>query len=344
MANVYRADHMGSLIPAEPLAAGAGPNGAQAVNALLSMQKQCGIDIFSDGELQRASPGCLFAGKVAGIQSQADGSGKRSVASGPLERKARLTSGEVEILKAAGAGPFKVALPAPTVAALDLFREGVTDAHYPTRRDLAQALAAILREEIADLIADGVPYIQLNGPAYESASDRAGAARLGGMEEMLRLDAAAVRDLPRAGKSTLALHMPHVREASDALLRRPELPRRRAAMLESALGRMPVDRFLIELPVSPAEADFAPLRAVPQGRMAVLGLVDPLAPRADDVDPLLRLLDLAATFVGTERLALSPRRGFAVPGAAHDARAFEAQRRALTLTAEAARRFWGFEM
>jgi methionine synthase II (cobalamin-independent) len=343
MANVYRADQTGSLISPAGIAPGAA--GAEAVEALLAMQKQCGIDVASDGQLLRASPCSIFADRVAGVRCDSEGSTMAPpYVAGPLERTSRLTAAEVDILKQAATGAFKITLPAPTVAATQMFREGVTDAHYPTRRDLAMALAAILRDEIADLIADGVPYIQLDGPPYELATDRGGAARLGNVDEMLRLDAEALKDLRKPDKVALALRLPRAGNAGGASSQAPGSPAKRAAMLESALARMPVDRFLIEFHAEAAEADFAPLRAVPAGKMAVLGLVDPLAPRADDVDPLLDKLDLAVNFVGAERLALSPRHGFAEPRVPHDPPAYEAQRRSLTLTVEAARRFWGFEI
>ena len=344
MANVYRADQTGSLI-APPAAGAAGADGAQAVKAVLALQKQCGVDIYSDGQLLRASTCSIFADSVAGVATDEEPKEARlPYVAGPLQRKWRLTAVEAGLLKRAAPGAFKIALPAPTVAATQMFREGITDAHYPTRRDLAVALAAILREEVADLIADGVPYIQLNGPAYEIAAEGGGAARLGNAEEMLRLDAEALKDLRRPDNIALALRLPRPRDVHGALCQAPGASEKRAVMLEMAFARMPVDRFLIELPAEAAEADLTPLRAVPAGRMAVLGLVDPLAPRADDVDPLLDKLDLAVTFVGAERLALSPRYGLADPGVAHDPQAFEAQRRSLTLTVETALRFWGFEI
>lgn len=332
MANVYRADQTGSLIaPADA----AGSAGAETVKALLALQKQCGVDVVSDGQVLRASPCSIFLEHVAGVRSDSDRNGMSSpYVAGPLQRKARLTAAEVALLKSTAPGAFKITLPAPTVAAAQMFREGITDAHYPTRRDLALALAAIIREEIEALVAEGVPYIQLDGPAYE----------LGNVDEMLNLDAQALKDVRRPEKIALALRIPRARDAGGAPSQAPGLPQKRAAMLEAALARTPADRFLIEFPAEPAEADFAPLRAVPAGKMAVLGLVDPLAPRADEVDPLLDKLDAAVNFVGAERLALSTRHGFAEPRVAHDPAAFEAQRRSLTLTVEAARRFWGFEM
>ena len=343
MANVYRADQAGSLIAPPPAAAGSA--GADAVKALLAMQKQCGIDVASDGQVLRASPCSIFAERVAGVRSDSEGKTMSApCVAGPLERKARLTAAEVDLLKRAATGAFKITLPAPTVAAALMFREGVTDQHYPTRRDLAVALAAIIREEIADLIGDDVPYIQLDGPAYELATERGGAAWFGNVDEMLRLDAEALKDLRKPEKIALALRLPRARHASGAIPPAAGSAEKRAAMLETALTRMPVDRLLIEFPAEPTEADFGPLRAVPPGKMAVLGLVDPLAPRANEIDPLLDKLDLAVNFIGAERLALSPRHGFAESGGASDANAFEAQRRSLTLTVEAARRFWGFEM
>ena len=344
MANVYRADQVGSLIAPVPATIASGAAAGDAIKALLTMQKQCGLDVFSDGELPRTSPCAIFAGNVAGVRSDSDAKTKSSpYVSGPLERTARLTATEVDLLERTAPGAFKITLPSPTVAAMQMFREGVTNAHYPTRRDLAQALAAIIRREVEDLLADGVPYIQLNCPAYEIASDRAGAATLGSPEEMLRLDSEALRDLRKSEKSTLAVHLPRPRDANGAPASVATAAEKRAGILESIIARTPADRILIEFH-QPAESDFVPLRTVPAGKMAVLGLVDPLAPRADDVDPLLDQLDLAVTFIGAERLALSPQRGFAEPGAASDAKAFEAQRRSLTLTVEAARRFWGFEM
>jgi 5-methyltetrahydropteroyltriglutamate--homocysteine methyltransferase len=343
MANVYRADQMGSLIA--PASAAAGSAGAEAVQALLAMQKKCGIDVVSDGQVLRASPCSIFAESVAGVRSDSEGQTQSSpYVAGPLQRQARLTAAEVARLKGAVTAAFKICLPAPTVAAMQMFREGITDAHYPTRRDLAVALAGILREEIADLIAEGVPYIQLDGSAYELAAERSGGARLGTADEMLQVDAQALQDLRKPDKIALALRVPRARDVQGAPFQAPGLPEKRAAMLESALTFMPVDRLLIEFPAEPTETDFASLRAVRPGKMAVLGLVDPLAASVDGVDPLLDQLDLAVTFVGAERLALSAQRGFAESRVTPDPQAFEAQRRSLTLTVETARRFWGFEI
>jgi 5-methyltetrahydropteroyltriglutamate--homocysteine methyltransferase len=346
MANVYRADQAGSLIAP---AVAAGSPGAEAVKALLAMQKECGVDVVSDGQVLRASPCSIFAAGVAGVRSDFAGQATSSARSspyvaGPLQRQARLTAAEVDLLKGVATATFKITLPTPSVAAIEMFREGVTDAHYPTRHDLAMALAAILREEIKDLIAAGVPYIQLDGPAYELGADRAGAARLGNVAELLRLDAEAFKDLGKSDKVALALRLPLPRDPNGPSVQTQGSAEKRAAMLESALTHMPIDRFLIEFPAQSTAADFAPLRALPAGKMAVLGLVDPLAPRADDVDPLLDTLDLAVAAIGAEQLALSPRCGFAQPHIAREPHAYEAQRRSLTLTVEAARRFWGFEM
>jgi len=55
----------------------------------------------------------------------------------------------------------------------------------------------------------------------------------------------------------------------------------------------------------------APLRAVPDGKLVVLGLVTTKASRRETVGELVDRIRGAATFVPLDRLALSPQCGFA---------------------------------
>ena len=56
---------------------------------------------------------------------------------------------------------------------------------------------------------------------------------------------------------------------------------------------------------------FAPLRAVPDDKVVVLGLVTTKTPRRETVDELVGRIREAAQFVPLDRLALSPQCGFA---------------------------------
>jgi 5-methyltetrahydropteroyltriglutamate--homocysteine methyltransferase len=72
----------------------------------------------------------------------------------------------------------------------------------------------------------------------------------------------------------------------------------------------PVDVFLLEYDTERA-GDFAPLRYMPRGKRAVLGLVSSKAAQLEDQSELLQRIDMAAKVVPLEQLALSTQCGFA---------------------------------
>jgi methionine synthase II (cobalamin-independent) len=79
---------------------------------------------------------------------------------------------------------------------------------------------------------------------------------------------------------------------------------------EALFGGLDVDAFLLEYD-SPRDGDFSPLRYVPAGKTAVLGLVTSKEPGVESVDVLRRRIDEAARTLPLEQLALSPQCGFA---------------------------------
>lgn len=325
MAYVYRADHVGGLV-----SPGGGADEA-AVKALFAMQREIGVGVFTDGLLRRTSPCSIFLNAVSGVQAGPTPESPPHVAD-RLVRQSRLTSSEVEFLKKNAGAVFKICLPTPTAAALCMQLPGSNPACYPRLADVAAALADVIRQEIHDLIADGVKYIQLDAPAYESIAAGSG---FESVAEILALDAAALSGVQKSGDISLAVHLP--RGAAQA-------GTTRAQVLEAAFGRLPADRFLIEFDNNPQDADFEPLRALSEKKIAVLGLVDPVGPRAGEVDPLLDKVDQAGKFISTDWLALSPQRSFIAPsGVAHEQQV-KAQRTALMLTVDATRRYWGIEL
>ena len=85
---------------------------------------------------------------------------------------------------------------------------------------------------------------------------------------------------------------------------------------------------------------FEPLRAVPDDRTVVLGLVTTKKPRIETVEELTKRIRAAAEIVPLDRLALSPQCGFASTMEGNRIPA-ETQRRKLELVAETARAVWG---
>ena len=108
---------------------------------------------------------------------------------------------------------------------------------------------------------------------------------------------------------------------------------------EVLFARLSADAFFLEYDTERA-GDFAPLRFVPAGVIAVLGLISTKTPVLEDADALCRRIDAAAKHLPLEQLALSPQCGFASTVAGNPVNADD-QRRKLGLVVEVARRVWG---
>ena len=85
---------------------------------------------------------------------------------------------------------------------------------------------------------------------------------------------------------------------------------------------------------------FEPLQAIPDDKIAVLGLVTMKTPRRETQEALAGRVKEASQFVPLERLALSPQCGFATSILGNRITA-EDQRRKLSVVVETARTVWG---
>src|SRR6266576_2052746 len=81
------------------------------------------------------------------------------------------------------------------------------------------------------------------------------------------------------------------------------------AIAERLFNELPHRRFLLEYD-SPRSGSFAPLRFVPKGKVAVLGLISTKVPQMETLDELKRRIDEAAKYMPLEYLAISPQCGF----------------------------------
>src|SRR5262245_49430963 len=194
MSEAYRADHVGSFLrPAEVKEARlAFQEGRlslaqlthiedRAILAALERQQSIGVDVFTDGEVRRSSFQNDLVEAVEGFVTTAQAAvvriwqgpggepqeqGTRQVVGGTLQQVRRLTEQQTRFLQAHAPGPVKMTLPSPNQFPAISFQPGITDRFYPTRSDLLSALVAIIKREIAALVADGVPYIQVDEPRY----------------------------------------------------------------------------------------------------------------------------------------------------------------------------------
>ena len=82
------------------------------------------------------------------------------------------------------------------------------------------------------------------------------------------------------------------------------------AIAERLFNGLKHERLLLEYDTDRA-GGFEPLRFVPKGKIAVLGLITTKVSRLESVDELRRRIDEAARYLAIEQLAISPQCGFA---------------------------------
>ena len=108
---------------------------------------------------------------------------------------------------------------------------------------------------------------------------------------------------------------------------------------ERVFSTLAADRFLLEYDTERA-GGFEPLRFLPPGKMAVLGLVSTKERRLETPDELLWRIEAAARHAAPDQLALTTACGFATVSEGHPLSP-EDQQRKLELVVDVARRAWG---
>lgn len=362
----YRAEQVGSLLrPPELLRAREDLSSGKitreelhlvenvAILDAIEMQREVGIDVFTDGELRRGGWLTDLAEAVEGfvpdrmpLKWHRAGREETELSIGQvvgarLRPARRITAHETVFLHQHAPGPFKMTLPSPSNFMHIGYKPGHTDRFYPTRRDLLDALVDIIRREILALIDDGVRYIQLDAPQYAPYMDAGLREEMQGRgidpdqaaRDAVEADRRCIEGIARAGL-TLAMHVCRGNSRSRWLAEGGY-----DSIAEELFEKLPVERFLLEYD-SDRAGTFEPLRFVPSDKTVVLGLVTTKEARLESEDELRRRIDEATRYVPIERLALSPQCGFASV-AAGNAISHDDQRRKLELVAQTARKVWG---
>jgi 5-methyltetrahydropteroyltriglutamate--homocysteine methyltransferase len=108
---------------------------------------------------------------------------------------------------------------------------------------------------------------------------------------------------------------------------------------ELLFNEIDVDGYFLEYD-SPRAGSFAPLRFLPKGKVAVLGLITTKSPRLETKDELKRRIEEASRYAPIEQLCLSPQCGFSsgIGGNTMDVAGEVAK---LRLVVETAQEVWG---
>ena len=375
----FRADHVGSLIRPDDLAkaravskdrprsevtltAEAKADLARiqqaAIRGVVKMQQDLGLKVVTDGEYNRTSWQRDFLLKIENIVDAPSkvpvkfhsATGVREHApptmrvAGKLARpKGGMFVDDYKFLHQVAdrtkATP-KVTFPSPTVVHFRGGREMIDAKAYPQMDAFYGDLARIYQEEISDLAAAGCRYIQI---------DEVNLAYL--CDPELRKHVSAI------GEDPATLPQTYARLINDAIATRPKdmtvcmhLCRGNFAghwvaeggyepVAEVLFNQMHIDGYFLEYD-SERAGGFEPLRFLPKGKVAVLGLVTTKSPVMETKDELKRRIDQAAKFVPLEQLALSPQCGFS-SGIGGETMTPDIQKAKLALIVETAREVWG---
>lgn len=375
MARQYRADQVGSFLRPPELRAAhtAFMEGRlpleelrqiedRAILEILKVQQESGIEVLSDGEFRRSGWGSDFRESVDGYvpgaipitlqqHRQSDGalvepavgaSQGGMIIGEKLHRRRRLTEHESVFLSEHADRPFKMTMPAPSYVVARGYAPGVTDRGYDGRAAVLRDAAAIIRAEIEALIAEGVPYIQLDNPHYTDyiSGDMVRQMRAAGIDpeqalrEDIEADNAAIAGFDRDGV-TIAMHLCR----GNGQLGNWHVAGGYEAIAKQVLGQVNVDRWLLEYD-SDRAGGFEPLRFMPKGKQVVLGLVTTKSGILEPQAALQQRIDEASKYIDLDDLALSPQCGFSST-LVGNALSSDEQRRKLDLVVSTARAAWG---
>ena len=319
---------------------------------VVQRQLDLGLDVISDGEFRRYMfLNSLFDG-ITGFSSEvskakfkaADGSviewnmqfvvDRLEQVDSPAQREAAFMSSLTDRL-------YKVTFPAGSFLALPYNWKADINGHaYASHRELVEHVVAIEKRMIADAVAAGCRYVQLDFPVYPFLCDPDWRARMQkhgyDLRETLELalwaDREVIAGLPEHVRT--GIHVCRGNNQSRYVAEGALDP------VAEALFSLPYDSFLIEWEDKARMGDYSALRHLPPGdSVVVLGIVSSKVPSLEHQDELLRELDRAALYIKTERLALSPQCGFASTLKGNLV-SEDDQWRKLQLVADTARRYW----
>jgi 5-methyltetrahydropteroyltriglutamate--homocysteine methyltransferase len=209
---------------------------------------------------------------------------------------------------------------------------------YPTRDAYLADVVDLTRREVEELIRLGCTYVQVDAPQYAALLDpalREGYRQRGSdpdrlIDACIEMDNAVIASAPGV---TFALHICRGNNRSMFYASGGYEP------IARVFTRSRFQRFLLEYD-DERSGGFEPLRAVPEDREVVLGLVTTKTPRVETVEELRRRVDEAAKYLPLQRLALSPQCGFASTIEGNRVSPDD-QRDKLKRVAETARAVWG---
>jgi len=365
----FRADHVGSLLRPEKLrkardahernalsAADLARVEDEAIREAVRLQEDVGLRAITDGEYRRSSWNRDFLEGFSGVRT-VEGQIATRFHSEAGEFQVKPTGFRIEGKLAHPKGIFvdafkflkgvakngvpKVTFPSPTLLHFRGGRKAVDEKAYPDMDLFFADLARVYQEEISELAAAGCRYIQIDDTNYAYLCDPSLRAQVQSNigEDPAKLPAvyakllnAAIAKRPK--DMAVGIHVCRGNNQSAWVAEGGYEP-----VAESLFNEVNVEAYFLEYD-SPRAGDFRPLRFLPKGKIAVLGLVTTKRPELETKDELKRRIEDAAKFAPLEQLALSPQCGFSSTVEGNKVTVDDEVKK-LRLVVEVAREVWG---
>jgi 5-methyltetrahydropteroyltriglutamate--homocysteine methyltransferase len=333
-----------------------------AIRAVVAKQEKHGIPFVTDGEYRRLNWQVSFSevsgwdlwetswkgflknpGNIAPSETPLS-KGEDAVVSFRTPATARLKLvksfplQELKYLKSVAKAPAKITLMGPD-RVCQMCDIEASRAVYKDADAFLADVVSIQTLMVDELVAGGCDYIQIDEPSYTGYVDGPSLERMrsSGQDPLKNLRRAIEADnAVIAGVKGRAITGLHICRGNRASMWHRE--GKYDAIAEALFGGLRYDRLLLEYD-SERAGGFEPLRFVPKGVVAVLGLITTKTGTVETVDALRRRLDDAARFLPLDQIALSPQCGFA-SGIAGNLLTEDEQWRKLDVMQETARKVW----
>ncbi|MFN8392810.1 MAG: cobalamin-independent methionine synthase II family protein [Bdellovibrionota bacterium] len=306
------------------------------IRQLLAAESRIGVDLVTDGELRRDNFYSFVAEKLSGVKlmtlaemlEHVDDklsferllqtldvpaySISNPTCTGRISRSRPLAVDELRFIKQHTDKPVKIPLPGPYLLTRAMFVPEVTRQVYASKEELAQDVVKLLRAEIAELIAEGASFIQLDEPvltevAFHPAGTRtfmcASLASRGSSAEELEFAVQLLNEVV-AGFSGPILGMHVCRgnwsQNESILLHGSYSP------LKPYLERVHVDQLVLEYATERA-GEIMPF----EGKSLGLGVVNPRSEQLESVEQIVSSVEGALRHFSPQRIHLNPDCGFA---------------------------------
>jgi 5-methyltetrahydropteroyltriglutamate--homocysteine methyltransferase len=327
----FRADQVGSLLRPAALTetrarwrrseASAGELRAAedvAIREAVAKQEAIGLEGITDGEFRRDWWHLDFLSRLEGVTLRENPGPKFGgteeqppipTVTGHIRCARPIMVDDFAFLKSVTTKTAKMTIPSPSMLHLRGGRASISREIYPDTDAFWADVAAAYREAIAQLGRAGCSYLQLDDVSFAYLCDpkiRANCRNNGDDPEQLprryaEVINAVVKDRP-AGM-TITMHTCRGNFKSAWVAEGGYDP------VAEAMFSTDLDGYFMEFDSARA-GTFEPLRLLPRGKKAVLGLVTTKVGELESKDTLRRRIEEAATIVPLDDLCLSPQCGF----------------------------------